>query len=182
MFSHFTEPRRQSRVSFWRGFSASPSRAMAASSSGGGVLKELVHPNFNDTLKSHNGVSFKLVKTGEHNNFVDNDDDYAQIFILFSVWFHRIIGSTLWEARRRIAASRDELPQEKWRVAKRGEDASFFLQFNHRTLYKYQYLIQFLCSVLPASPQCSMHGKLFCRKSKPIRSQLVNFPTCYRNR
>lgn len=36
---------------------------MAASSSGGGVLKDLVHPNFNDTLKSHNGVSFKLVKT-----------------------------------------------------------------------------------------------------------------------
>lgn len=135
VFSHFTEPRRQSRVSsFWRGFSASPSRAMAASSSGGGVLKDLVHPNFNDTLKSHNGVSFKLVKTGEHNNFVDNDNDDAQIFILFSVWFYRIIGSTLWEARRRIAASRDELSQEKWRVAKRGEDTLLLL--NHRTLYE----------------------------------------------
>lgn len=61
---YFPEPRRPSRVIFWRGFNPSPSRNMAASSSGG-VLKDLVHPNFSETVKSHNNVSFKLVKTGK---------------------------------------------------------------------------------------------------------------------
>uniref|UniRef100_A0A336LMM8 CSON012985 protein n=1 Tax=Culicoides sonorensis TaxID=179676 RepID=A0A336LMM8_CULSO len=34
-----------------------------ASASGGGILKDLGHPGLNDTLKSHNSVTFKLVKT-----------------------------------------------------------------------------------------------------------------------
>ncbi|ETN59751.1 hypothetical protein AND_008641 [Anopheles darlingi] len=34
-----------------------------SSSSGGGVLKDLGHPGLNEALKSHNGVTFKLVKT-----------------------------------------------------------------------------------------------------------------------
>lgn len=66
-FFHFTDARRPSRA-FWRGFSPSPARTMAASSSGGGALKDLVHPNLNETLKTHNSVSFKLVKTGEFMN------------------------------------------------------------------------------------------------------------------
>lgn len=37
---------------------------MAASSSGG-ALKDLVHPSLNETLKTQNSVTFKLVKTGE---------------------------------------------------------------------------------------------------------------------
>jgi hypothetical protein len=36
---------------------------MAASSSG--ALKDLVHPSINEALKTHNSVTFKLVKTGE---------------------------------------------------------------------------------------------------------------------
>lgn len=36
---------------------------MATSS--GGILRELGHPSLNDTLKLHNSVTFKLVKTGE---------------------------------------------------------------------------------------------------------------------
>lgn len=32
-------------------------------SSSGGLLKDLGHPGFNETLKSHNTVTFKLVKT-----------------------------------------------------------------------------------------------------------------------
>jgi hypothetical protein len=38
---------------------------MAASSSGSNVLKDLVHPSLNEALKTHNSVTFKLVKTGE---------------------------------------------------------------------------------------------------------------------
>lgn len=38
---------------------------MASSSGGGGILKDCTHPNFNETLKSHNNVTFKLVKTGK---------------------------------------------------------------------------------------------------------------------
>ncbi|XP_050098544.1 uncharacterized protein LOC126579207 isoform X2 [Anopheles aquasalis] len=37
--------------------------ASMSSSSGGGVLKDLGHPGLNEALKSHNGVTFKLVKT-----------------------------------------------------------------------------------------------------------------------
>lgn len=29
------------------------------------TLKELAHPNYNEALKSHNAVTFKLVRTGE---------------------------------------------------------------------------------------------------------------------
>lgn len=38
---------------------------MAASSSGSGALKDLVHPSLNEALKTQNSVTFKLVKTGE---------------------------------------------------------------------------------------------------------------------
>uniref|UniRef100_A0A182VAH6 F-BAR domain-containing protein n=1 Tax=Anopheles merus TaxID=30066 RepID=A0A182VAH6_ANOME len=34
-----------------------------STSGGGGVLKDLGHPGLNEALKSHNGVTFKLVKT-----------------------------------------------------------------------------------------------------------------------
>lgn len=37
-----------------------------ATSSGGGILRDLGHPGLNDTLKVHNSVTFKLVKTGKH--------------------------------------------------------------------------------------------------------------------
>lgn len=30
------------------------------------ILRELSHPNFNEALKSHNAVTFKLVRTGKH--------------------------------------------------------------------------------------------------------------------
>ena len=30
-----------------------------------GILREAGHPSLNETLKQHNGVTFKLVKTGE---------------------------------------------------------------------------------------------------------------------
>ncbi|CRL05816.1 CLUMA_CG018842, isoform A [Clunio marinus] len=57
------EPTKSNRRIFaWRGFSPSPSRKMAASSSGG-ALKDLVHPSLNETLKTQNSVTFKLVKT-----------------------------------------------------------------------------------------------------------------------
>jgi hypothetical protein len=39
--------------------------------SGGTILKELTHPSLNETLKTHNSVTFKLVKTGE---YLANDD------------------------------------------------------------------------------------------------------------
>lgn len=39
---------------------------MAASSSG--ALKDLVHPSLNETLKTQNSVTFKLVKTGKRLN------------------------------------------------------------------------------------------------------------------
>lgn len=65
-FSYFPEPTRPSRRIFaWRGFSPPANRKMAASSSGGSVLKDLVHPSLNEALKTHNSVTFKLVKTGE---------------------------------------------------------------------------------------------------------------------
>lgn len=35
-------------------------------SSGDAILRELSHPNFNEALKSHNSVTFKLVRTGEY--------------------------------------------------------------------------------------------------------------------
>lgn len=56
----------------WRGtrsgslgpLEASPrSTSMAASL---GILREAGHPSLNETLKQHNGVTFKLVKTGEY--------------------------------------------------------------------------------------------------------------------
>ena len=37
-----------------------------STSGGGGVLKDLGHPGLNEALKSHNGVTFKLVKTGKY--------------------------------------------------------------------------------------------------------------------
>lgn len=37
-------------------------------------------------------------------------------------------------------------------------------------------------SVLLANRHCSMHGKLFCRKSKPIPNQQVNCQIYYRNK
>lgn len=37
-------------------------------SSSGGVLKDLGHPGLNEALKSHNSVTFKLVKTGKSND------------------------------------------------------------------------------------------------------------------
>lgn len=40
-------------------------------SSSGGLLKDLGHPGFNETLKSHNTVTFKLVKTGERSTLGD---------------------------------------------------------------------------------------------------------------
>lgn len=36
---------------------------MAASES---PLKDLIHPEYNEHLKSHNGVTFKLVRIGEY--------------------------------------------------------------------------------------------------------------------
>lgn len=63
LFLIFSESSKSSRRVFaWRGFSSSATK-MASSS--GGALKDLVHPNFNEALKTHNSVSFKLVKTGE---------------------------------------------------------------------------------------------------------------------
>lgn len=32
-----------------------------------GILREAGHSSLNETLKQHNGVTFKLVKTGEWN-------------------------------------------------------------------------------------------------------------------
>lgn len=105
---------------------------MAASSSGGGVLKDLVHPNFNETLKSHNSVSFKLVKTGAHIGlYISFEENNGDIFHLsHSVWFHRFIGSNLREARGRIAASRNNLSQKEWWTAKRGETTNIIIQHN----------------------------------------------------
>lgn len=66
-FHYFPEPTKTNRRIFaWRGFSPARSRKMSASSSGG-ALKDLVHPSLNEALKTHNGVTFKLVKTGELN-------------------------------------------------------------------------------------------------------------------
>lgn len=63
--NHPPEPTRPSRGLFaWRGFSSNTTSKMAASSSGG-ALKDLVHPSLNETLKTQNSVTFKLVKTGE---------------------------------------------------------------------------------------------------------------------
>lgn len=63
LFLIFSESSKSSRRVFaWRGFSSS---AIKMASSSGGALKDLVHPNFNEALKTHNSVSFKLVKTGE---------------------------------------------------------------------------------------------------------------------
>lgn len=67
---YFTESSKPHRSLFgWRGArssSLSPGSNMATSSSG--VLKDLSHPNYNEALKTHNGVTFKLVKTGEYTN------------------------------------------------------------------------------------------------------------------
>jgi hypothetical protein len=38
--------------------------------SGGTILKELTHPSLNETLKTHNSVTFKLVKTGEYSTLL----------------------------------------------------------------------------------------------------------------
>lgn len=45
------------------------STSMAASL---GILREAGHSSLNETLKQHNGVTFKLVKTGEYKTFVIN--------------------------------------------------------------------------------------------------------------
>jgi hypothetical protein len=59
----FAEPSKTHRSIFsWKGVHfATPKMA----SSSGGVLKDLVHPSFNEALKTQNSVTFKLVKTGE---------------------------------------------------------------------------------------------------------------------
>ena len=44
-----------------RGRSLSPAVKMATPL---GILKDCTHPSLNETLKSHNSVTFKLVKTG----------------------------------------------------------------------------------------------------------------------
>lgn len=44
------------------------SEATMASVAGVGesTLRELTHPSFNEAMKSHNSVTFKLVRTGEY--------------------------------------------------------------------------------------------------------------------
>lgn len=39
-----------------------PDQTMAAGES---TLKDLTHPSYNESLKAHNAVAFKLVRTGE---------------------------------------------------------------------------------------------------------------------
>jgi hypothetical protein len=70
-FFSIAESKANRRVFAWRGFS--PATTKMASSSGG-ALKDLVHPNFNEALKTQNSVSFKLVKTGEFLNFCCRDE------------------------------------------------------------------------------------------------------------
>lgn len=48
-----------------RGPSSQLSYSGSMASAGGGTLKDLSHPGLNEALKSHNSVTFKLVKTGE---------------------------------------------------------------------------------------------------------------------
>jgi hypothetical protein len=35
------------------------------------TLKELTHPALNEALKTHNSVTFKLVRTGEYSNMMN---------------------------------------------------------------------------------------------------------------
>lgn len=56
---------RSSSLFGWRGArggSLSPSVSMATPSC---ILRDCTHPNLNETIKSHNATTFKLVKTGE---------------------------------------------------------------------------------------------------------------------
>lgn len=55
--------RRSRSVSVTPGTPGASPTSMA--SADGGALRDLVHPQLNETLKAHNGHTFKLVKTGK---------------------------------------------------------------------------------------------------------------------
>lgn len=49
-----------------------PNTAAAMALAGGEqpTLRELVHPSYNEAMKSHNAVTFKLVRTGKYITFL----------------------------------------------------------------------------------------------------------------
>lgn len=120
LLSIFSETNAKSHRSFfgWRGSayggsSSTPTNTMATSS---GILKDCTHITFNDTLKSHNTVTLKLVKTGKCE---------TPIFLVFSIsistkWMNWWIDRELKRNRGRIMKNNKFNFSDRWKKAMNG--------------------------------------------------------------